>query len=59
MQRARLHALLGDLDAASPDLEQAFAERDGRTRFITTVPELTPLRDDPRYAALLGRMEFR
>jgi hypothetical protein len=54
MERARWHASLEDLDAAFADLERAFAERDVWIQFISAVPELAPLRDDPRYAALLG-----
>ena len=58
MERARWHALLGNFDAAFADLDQAFAERNVWSMFVTTVPELAPLRGDPRYAALLARMNL-
>ncbi len=58
MERARWHALLGDVDEAFADLEQAFAERNVWSMFVTTVPELAPLRGDPRYEALLDRMNL-
>ncbi len=58
MERARWHGLLGDVDAAFADLEQAFDERNVWAMFVTTVPELAPLRGDPRYAALLARMNL-
>jgi hypothetical protein len=59
MERARWHAMLGDPDAAFADLGEAFAERNVWTMFVTTVPELGSLRGDPRYAALLERMNLR
>lgn len=58
MERARWHGLLGDLDAAFADLDAAFDERNVWAMFVTTVPELASLRDDPRYASLLERMDL-
>jgi len=58
MERARWHGSLGDLDAAFADLDQAFEDRNVWTMFVTTVPELASLRSDPRYAALVARMNL-
>ena len=58
MERARWHGSLGDLDSAFADLDQAFTERNVWTMFVTTVPELAPVRSDPRYAALVARMNL-
>jgi len=58
LERARWHALLGDADAAFADLDQAFDERNVWAMFVTAVPELEPLRGDPRYAALVSRMNL-
>ena len=58
LEKARWHSLLGDLDAAFADLDQAFAERNVWSMFATALPELEPLRSDPRYAALLERMHL-
>jgi len=58
VERARWHALLGDVDEAFVDLEQAFAERNVWSMFVTIITELAPLRSDPRYAALLERMNL-
>jgi len=56
VDRAKWHALLGDLDAAFLDLEQAERERSVWLPIGTTYPYMTPLRADPRYAALRERM---
>lgn len=58
MERAPRHGLLGDIDAAFADLDQAFTERNVWTMFVTTVPGLAPVRSDPRYAALVARMNL-
>jgi len=56
VDRAKWHVLLGDLDAASLDLEQAERERSVWLPIATTYPYMAPLRADPRYAALRERM---
>jgi tetratricopeptide (TPR) repeat protein len=56
MDRARWHVLLGDLDAAFRDLDQAAEDRNVWLPFATRYPYLASLRADPRYAALLERM---
>jgi serine/threonine-protein kinase len=56
VDRARVHILLGDLDAAFRELDQAVEERNVWLPFSIIYPEMAPLRDDPRYGVLLGRM---
>jgi DNA-binding winged helix-turn-helix (wHTH) protein/TolB-like protein/Tfp pilus assembly protein PilF len=54
---ARLYATVGDKDNAFIYLERAFQERSNMIAVLEVDPELDPLRDDPRYAALLRRIE--
>jgi tetratricopeptide (TPR) repeat protein len=56
LDRARWHALLGDLDAAFADLEEAVSERVVWLPFGLQYPDLARLADDPRYRAILERM---
>jgi tetratricopeptide (TPR) repeat protein len=56
VDRARWHSLLGDLDAAFRDLDQASEERPPWLPFIVDFPELEPLRSDSRYQVLLDRL---
>jgi serine/threonine-protein kinase len=56
VDRAKWHVLLGDLDAAFLDLEQAERERSVWLPIGTTYPYMAPLRADPRYAATRERM---
>jgi serine/threonine-protein kinase len=53
---ALVHLGLGDLDSVFRYLERAFEERDGSLILITTAVEFDPVREDPRFASLLGRM---
>lgn len=55
-ERARWHVLLGDMDAAFDDLEQALEERTVWLPFVTVQPDLAPLREDPRYRLLRSRL---
>ncbi|MEJ2206043.1 MAG: tetratricopeptide repeat protein [Gemmatimonadota bacterium] len=55
-ERARWHVLLGDLDAAFDDLDQALDERTVWLPFVTVQPDLAPLRADPRYRSLRSRI---
>ncbi len=57
--RAKWHVLLGDLDAAFADLEEAFRRRNGWLPWETKYPYLAGLRADPRYEALMTRMGVR
>jgi len=53
---ARLNAELGDKDQAFAWLEKSLRERDSLLVFLRTDPTLDPLRDDPRYQDLVGRI---
>ena len=56
LSRALLHAVLGEVDAAFRWLEEAFEQRFGLFVYVKVNPWFAPLHDDPRWAALLGRM---
>jgi eukaryotic-like serine/threonine-protein kinase len=58
MWRALVHLGLGDLDSLFHCLDRAFEERDGSLILITAAVEFDPVRDDPRFKALLGRMRL-
>jgi hypothetical protein len=49
---------LGNADAAFDALEQAYEMRDGNLVLLNVDPFWDPIRDDPRFAALLRRMNF-
>ena len=53
---ALIDAGLGDTDAAFGWLDRAVAERSGSTRYLRVDVRLDPLREDPRFAALLERV---
>jgi tetratricopeptide (TPR) repeat protein len=57
-QIAQVHAWRGDADRAFEWLERAFRERDPAISFMRVDPALRGLRDDPRYAVLLRKMNF-
>ena len=52
---AQLHAAVGDINEAFDVLETAF-EKKGHARRLMSHPLFAPLRDDPRYDAMLTRM---
>lgn len=54
----RILAQLGNKDAAFEALERAWKNRDAGLTGLKTDPYLDPLRNDPRYAALLRKMNF-
>lgn len=56
---ALVYVALGDKDRALEFLEKAFAERATSIVSLKIDPQLDPLRDDPRFAALLERMNLR
>jgi serine/threonine-protein kinase len=51
-------AVIGDKDCALEGLESAFQERSSNMVFLRTAPVLDPVRNDPRFQALLERMDF-
>jgi tetratricopeptide (TPR) repeat protein len=55
---AVIHTGLGQTDVALDWLERAYAERDWRVAWIGPEPALDPLRDDPRYVALLRKLDL-
>lgn len=57
-QRAVISAQLGELDRAFGELGRALRRTDPGLVGIRTDPFLDPLRDDPRYAALVRRLQF-
>jgi tetratricopeptide (TPR) repeat protein len=54
-----LYAQLGDLDRAFVWLERAVDERTARVLWLKVDPRAKPLRNDPRFAALLARLELQ
>ena len=52
------HAGLGDWDAAFKWMGRAIETRDPIVMPIKTFPFLDPVREDPRYRALLGKMKL-
>jgi len=58
-RRASLNAWIGNKDRAFEYLEAAYAERDWEIAFLQGGPALDPLRDDPRYAELVKRIESK
>jgi len=55
---AMIHLGLGDSDKAFEWLEKAYQERSGFLAFIMVEPMLDPLRGDPRFEELLGKMKL-
>ena len=49
---------LGDHDRAISWLQQAVEERDGQLTYLNTLLVYDPLRSDPRFQALLKKMNF-
>ena len=47
-----------DADAAFASLDEAYELRDGSLTFLNVNPYWDPIRDDPRFADLLRRMNF-
>jgi hypothetical protein len=53
---AWVYAALGDRDPAFAALDRSLRNRDWTLASLTTIPELAPLRGDPRYTALVRRV---
>jgi eukaryotic-like serine/threonine-protein kinase len=53
---AMVHLGLSDLESLFHCLNRAFEDRDGSLILITAAVEFDPVREDPRFKSLLGRM---
>ena len=53
---SRVGLALGDLDRAFEYLDRALAEEPASLSYIMTDPTVDPIRDDPRYDALLEKL---
>jgi serine/threonine-protein kinase len=56
---ALIHLGVSDLEGLFGSLNRAFDERDGSLILITAAVEFDPVREDPRFKALLDRMGVR
>jgi tetratricopeptide (TPR) repeat protein len=56
---ALVYAGLGDADAALDWLQRAVDARSGFVRYLFVEPRLDPLRDNPRFVALLERVGLK
>lgn len=57
-QYGEIYAQLGDGDRAFAEWENAIRAKDGGLMYLKVDPFLDPIRNDPRYAALLRRLNF-
>jgi tetratricopeptide (TPR) repeat protein len=57
-QYGEIYAQLGDKDRAFDELDNALQIRDSGLLYFRADPFLDPIRDDPRYAALLRKLKF-
>jgi serine/threonine-protein kinase len=57
-QFGEVYAQLGDNDRAFANLEHGFAIKDAGLVGLKTDPFMDPIRSDPRFAALLAKMNF-
>jgi hypothetical protein len=55
---ADIHSLLGNTDQAFRLLDEAYAERESDLCYLKVDPWLDPLRPDPRFKALLVKMNL-
>lgn len=55
---AHMYAMLGDRDQAFAELEKSLAASDWDINRLKVDPFMDPLRDDPRFAALLKRLNL-
>jgi hypothetical protein len=49
---------VGDVDGAFAELDNAIEVKDAGLIYLKMDPFLDPIRNDPRYAALLRRLNF-
>ena len=57
-QYAEIHAQLGEVDAAFASLDRAWQIKDGGLLSLRVDPWIDPIRNDPRFAALMNKMNF-
>ena len=57
-QFAVIHAQLADLDRAFAELDKALELKDPGLVGLKTDAFLDPIRDDPRYRQVLGKLNF-
>jgi TolB-like protein/Flp pilus assembly protein TadD len=57
-QYAQVYAQLGDKDLVFAELDNAFAFKDAGLIYLKIDPFMNPIRGDPRYAALVGKLNF-
>jgi serine/threonine-protein kinase len=55
---ATIYVALGDNDRAFEYLQKGFEERAGWMLWLRVDPVWNPLRDDPRFSALLKKMDL-
>ena len=55
---AMLSLIMGDLEKTYEWLEKAYEERDSGLFMLKSNPSYGPIRSDPRFQALLRRMNF-
>ena len=55
---ASIHACLGDVETSLDWLEKAYREHDQTLVWLKVHPRLDPVRGEPRYAALLAKMNL-
>jgi adenylate cyclase len=56
---AILYVGFGDKDRAFEQLNKAYEDRAGWIIYLKVEPIFDPLRSDPRFAELVGRMKFQ
>lgn len=57
--KAALYAQLGDYEAALELLNHALTDHDPQLLYVNARPEFTPLREDPRFRALIAQIHQR
>ena len=57
-QYAEILTAMGDSQAALGEIEAAFAHRDAGLAYLLIDPLLDPLRNDPRFAAIVRKLDF-
>ena len=58
MEFASVYAALGETNTAFDWLERAYGAHENEIQMMAAMPELDPLRGDPRFASLLRRMRI-